>query len=94
MAFCLDICLIKAVFFPLISISFGCMSQILVCGVVHIVHFDSCVWVMFKYKCKSFRLVIGLAFGNISNHQVSNLKFDDDIHAINFNILDFFFSIF
>jgi hypothetical protein len=57
MTFCLDICLKKegCVSFLLFSISFVCMSQ-MVCG-VHMLHFDSCVWVMFEYKCKSFGFV-------------------------------------
>ncbi len=82
-------------FFSLISILFGCMSQILVCGVVHIVHFDSCVWVMFEYKCKSFRLVTS-RFGFWKIFQIITfqiLKFDDDIHVINFDILEFFFHL-
>jgi hypothetical protein len=62
------------VFFSLISISFGCMSQILVCGVVHIVHFDSCVWVMFEYKCKSFCLVTS-RFGFWKYFKSSGFKF-------------------
>jgi hypothetical protein len=87
MTFCLHICLIKEgyVFFLLISISFGCMSQ-MVCGVVHI---DSCVWVMFEYKCKSFGFVTS-RFGFCKYFKSSGFKINHmnfQIHVINFDIL-------